>query len=204
MRVGIVVACGLGWAVSGSAQAPPLVAGVVAGFNSTEHIWTPSAETENVVGATVGGFVDVQTPLDWLTAGVEVAYAQRGSDVLLESAGATSPGGIRTDFLSLALRARAGLGVGRARLYVVAGITSDFVIRSRLDPFLIQVLDEERQAPFGVLAGGGFGFRVTDTVVADIEARLVEGLQSSYGGDRLTARHRSREIVFRVGMLVGP
>jgi opacity protein-like surface antigen len=186
------------------AQAPALTAGLVGGYTSTEHVWSPSADTERVGGVLVGGFVDVQTPLDWLTAGVEMAYTQRGSDVLLGEDDAPSPGGIRTDFLTFAVRARAGLGLGRARFHVVAGPVADFVVRSRLDPLLGQVLDEERQAPFGVVVGAGAGLRITDTVVADVEARLTEGLQSSYAGDLISARHRSQELVLRVGMLVGP
>ena len=185
-----------------SAQAPALVAGLVAGYTSTEHVWSPSSESEAVGGVLLGGFVDVQTPLEWLEAGVELAYAQRGSDVVLDVGGVPSPGGIRTDFLSFAVRVRAGLELGRARFHIVAGPVADFVVRSRLDPLLIQVLDEESAAPFGVVVGGGVGFRITDTLAVDVEARLVEGLQSSYAGDLISARHRSRELVARLGMLV--
>jgi hypothetical protein len=151
----------------------------------------------------VGGFVDVQTPLRWLTAGAELAYVQRGSDVVLDVGGTATPGGIRTDYLAFAIRVRAVLSLGPARFHLVAGPASDFVIRSRLDPLLVQVLDEESPAPFGVVAGAGIGFWVRPDVVFEVEGRLAEGLQSSYAGDLVSARNRSRELVLRFGMLVG-
>jgi len=186
-----------------SAQASPrMVAGVVGGYTTTEHVWTPSAETRRVGGLLIGGFADVQTPLEWLTAGFELAYTQRGSDVFVDVGGQPSPGGIRADHLSFAIRVKAKVEIGPARLHLVAGPVSDFVIRSRLDPLLMQILDDESSAPFGVVAGVGLGFWVAEDLFVDFEARIVEGLQSSYSGDLIRARNRSLEVVGRVGMFV--
>jgi hypothetical protein len=188
----------------GAAQLPAMMVGVVGGYTTTEHVWSPDADVTGTAGLALGAFVDVQTPVNWLSAGAELAYSQRGSDVLLDVGGTPTPGGIRTDYLTFTIRVRAALALGPARFHLVAGPISDIVIRSRLDPLLTQVLDEEQLAPFGVSAGAGLGLWVTGTVFAEIEARIVEGLQSSYTGDFVSARNRSRELVARVGFLVGP
>lgn len=180
-----------------------MVAGVVGGYSSTEHVWSRTVETRSVSGLVLGGFVDVQTPLSWLTAGAEATYSQRGSDVVLDSGGTPVQGGIRADYLTFMVRLRAVFPLGPARIHVAVGPLSDFVIRSRLDPLLIQVLDEERAAPFGVSAGAGVGAFVTGRAFVEVEARIVEGLQSAYAGDLISARGRSRELVARVGVLVG-
>lgn len=184
-------------------QLPPMVVGLVGGYTGTEHVWSPSSDTERVMGLSLGGFVDVQTPLSWLSAGAEVAYTQRGSDVLLDVGGTPSPGGIRTDYLTLTIRVRAAMALGPARFHVVAGPVNDILVRSRLDPLLAQVLDEEQPAPFGLSAGAGFGLWVTERLFAELEARVVEGLQSAYTGNFVSAQNRSRELVARVGLFVG-
>ena len=188
----------------GAAQLPRMVLGVAGGYTSTEHIWRRDADVTAVAGMALGAFVDVQTPLNWLSAGAELAYSQRGSDVLLDVGGIPTSGGIRTDYLTFTIRVRAALAFGPARFHLVAGPVSDIVIRSRLDPLLVQVLDEERPAPFGVSAGAGLGLWVTGTVFAEVEARILEGLESSYTGDFISTRNRSRELVARLGLLVGP
>ncbi len=201
IAAGLVVLAAVASPAAG--QQPRMVAGLVGGYSVTEHDWSPNSDVSSVGGLTVGGFVDVQTPLPWLTVGVELAYVQRGSDVVLDVGGTPTPGGVRTDYLAFAIRVRAVLGLGPARFHLVAGPTSDFVIRSRLDPLLVQVLDEESPAPFGVVAGAGIGFWVRPDVVVEVEGRLAEGLQSSYAGDLVSARNRSRQLVLRLGMLVG-
>ena len=185
------------------AQAPPLVAGVIGGYTTTKHVWSPDADAHGVAGLVLGGFVDVQTPLSWLTAGAEATYSQRGSDVMLDGGGMSVPGGIRADYLTFMIRVRAALALGPARLHVAGGPMTDFVIRSRLDALLIQVLEEERAAPFGVSAGAGVGVFVTSSTFVEVEARIVEGLQAAYAGDLISVRSRSRELVARVGLLVG-
>jgi len=185
------------------AQAPPTLVGVVGGYTSTEHVWSPDADAESVAGFTLGAFVDVQTPADWLSIGAEAAYAQRGSNVLIDVGGTPTPGGIRTDYLTLAIRIRAAIEVGPSLLHVAVGPVSDVVLRSRLDPLLTQVLDEESATAFGVIAGAGVGAWVTERAFVEIEARIVEGLQAAYSGNFVSAHNRSRELVARVGLLVG-
>ena len=184
-------------------QAPPTLVGVVGGYTSTEHVWSPDADAQGVAGLTLGAFVDVQTPLDWLSVGAEVAYTQRGANVLFDVGGTPTPGGIRTDYVTLAIRIRAAIGVGPARLHVAVGPISDVVLRSRLDPLLTQELDEEGSTVFGVSVGAGAGAWVTSRVFVEVEARIVEGLQAAYSGNFVSAHNRSRELVARVGLLMG-
>jgi hypothetical protein len=184
----------------GLAQSPPMVIGAVGGYTVTHHVWDSSVGTDDVSGFVAGGFVDVQTPLSWLTAGAELAYTQRGSDAHLESAGRPVTAAIRGDYLTFAVRVRGVLSLGPARVYVVGGPQSDFMLRSRMDPILEQILDQPATAAFGVHVGAGVGARVAGRVFVEVEARLVEGLQASYSGDAASVRNRSREIVGRVAL----
>jgi hypothetical protein len=190
--------------VAGTAQLPPMVVGFVGGYTATEHAWSPDTDTERVAGFTLGGFVDVQAPLSWLSAGAELAYTQRGANVLLDVGGTPSLGGIRADYLTWAIRVRAALALGPARVHVVMGPVNDIVVRSRLDPLLVQILDEEQPAPFGFSAGAGLGVWVTERLLAEVEVRVVEGLQPAYSGNFISARNRSQELVARIGLRIGP
>ena len=180
-----------------------MLVGAIGGYTSTEHVWSPASDTQSVGGLALGAFVDVQTPADWLSVGAEAAFSQRGSNVLLDGGGVTTMGGIRTDYLTVSIRFRAAVPLGPARFHVAAGPVSDIVVRSRLDPLLTQVLDEESSTAFGVVAGAGAGVWVTERWFAQIEARIVEGLQASYTGDFVSVHNRSRELVARVGLLTG-
>lgn len=183
-------------------QTPRVVVGGVGGYTQTDHVWSRDEETRSVDGLALGGFIDVQTPLSWLSAGAEAVYTQRGSDVILDSGGTPTPGGIRTDYLSFIVRLKAALALGPARLHVAGGAGSDIVLRSRLDPVLSQVLDEEGAAPFTVTAGAGVGAWVTERFVVELEARVVEGLGTAHSGGFVSVRNRSRELVARVGLLL--
>ena len=183
-----------------AAQAGGTVAGVVGGYTTTEVLFRPDAETDEVGGLLIGAFVDAQTPVEWLSIRAEGAYTQRGGDVLADAQGLPLNGGMRTDYVSVTVQARAALALGSVRLHVAVGPTIDQLIRSRLDASLEQLLDREHPTVFGVGAGIGIGGWVTARVFAEIEARIVEGLGDAFSGDFISVRHRSTAIVARVGV----
>lgn len=177
-----------------------MVIGAVGGYTVTHHVWDSSVETDDVSGLLAGGFVDVQTPLSWLTAGAELTYTQRGSDAHLESGGTPVTAAIRGDYLTFAVRVRGALSLGLARIHVVGGPLTDFILRSRMDPLVEQILDQPAGGTFGVHVGAGVGAWIAGRAFVEVEARLVEGLQASYSGDFASVRNRSREIVGRVAI----
>lgn len=187
-----------------SAQDPTNFVGIVGGYTSTEQVWSPDVPVEQVGGVAVGAFLNVQAPPRWLSFTAEAVYTQRGSDVVLDVEGTPVPGGVRADYLTLAVEARASLPVGPLRAHLGVGPLYDVLLRSRLDPQLAQAFDMERTAPFGVTAGAGLGGRVRGRWLAEVEARVVEGLQSAYEGDFVSVRNRSYELIVRIGVPMAP
>lgn len=196
------VAIALAWLIPAGlqAQGSKTIVGIVGGYGTTEQIWRPTTVAEDVGGLIVGAWVRAATPLGWLSIRAEGAYTQRGGDVVSDVAGQPVNGGIRSDYVTIALDGRATVGLGPLRLHVAAGPSFDVLIRSRLDQTLAPVLQQEGTAVFGVQAGVGLGVQVTERVLVEVEARIHEGLGDAYSGDFLSVRNRSREVVIRVGV----
>jgi len=184
----------------GRAQVGGAIAGIVAGYATTDLIFDPDAETQEVGGVVVGAFVVSQTPLAWLSILAEGAYTQRGGDVMGVVQGLPVNGGIRSDYASIVVQARAAVGVGPVRIHVAAGPVVDQLLRNRMDNALDQILDSESPMVFGVSIGFGVGAWVSERIFAEVEARIVEGVGDAFSGDFISVRNRSSELVARVGV----
>lgn len=183
-----------------AAQGRPAAFGVVGGYTRSEHIWNLNRDVERTGGVIAGAFLESSINR-WFSVAAEGAYTQRGSDIAL--AGVSTPGRVRTDNLTMTIAARGGLPLGPARLYVAAGPAADMALRLRLDPVLNQVFTDERTVVWGVHAGAGVRLEVAGRAVVEVEARIVEGLQSLYTAEGRTVHTRSRELVVRLGMFRG-
>lgn len=186
-----------------SAQSRPITLGGLGGWVQNTPVWNRGFDTESVGGLTLGAWVDVPTPAEWLSVTAEVAFAQRGSGTILdpeEVPGALGASPIRTDYVTTSVLPRATLQVGGVRLHAATGPTMDLLLRSRLDVVLEPELDEPATAVFAWTAGVGIGTDVAMGWVAEIEARIVEGLSNAYSGDLGTLRNRSFEVLARVGV----
>lgn len=178
----------------------PTIVGAVVGYTTTTGIWKPAAESEVVGGGVIGGFITAATPIPWFAIRAEGSITQRNSDVLAVAGDQTVRGGVRTDYVSVAIHARVSAGLGPIRIHVTGGPTVDQILRSRLDANLRPVLNREASMVLGAGASVGVGTTVSGRYRVEVEARLFEGLGDSYSGDFVQMRNRSIEFVTRVGI----
>jgi len=186
-----------------AAQSRPITLGGLGGWVQNTPVWNRGFETESVGGLVLGAWVNVPTPVPWLSVTAEAAFTQRGSGTFLDPAevpGALGVSPIRTDYVTASVLPRGTLEVGALRLHAATGPTMDLLLRSRVDVVLEPELDEPATAVFAWTAGVGIGMDVGTGWVAEIEARIVEGLSSAYSGDLGTLRNRSIEVLARVGV----
>jgi hypothetical protein len=196
--VGLVLASGVQPAAG---QSRPATAGAFGGYVHNEHRWSREVDTEAVGGLVLGAWVDAPTGLGWLSVTAEGAYAQRGGDARFDDAvvpGAFGVSPIRTDALTFSVLPRATLFLGPVALHAATGPTLDYILRSRLDPVLEPLLEEVTTGFAWTLSAGIRGM-VGEGYVAELEARIVEGLRDAFRGQGLSLRNRSLEVVARVG-----
>ena len=193
------------WCVSARpalAQNVDRLTGVVAGLAESEQIWSPSVETDRRSGFVIGAFVDVRTPVTALRVRAEGAVARRGGLVLSDFRGGALDGEVQSDYLTFQLHAKVGGSVGPVHVFAAAGPGVDYLLQSREDAVLAQVLIEEHAAVMTAAAGVGVGVRA-GTFAAEVEGRWVRGLTDAYRGSSVTVRNRSVEWVVRVSRVRG-
>lgn len=148
-------------------------------------------------GLTLGGFVDVQTPVPFLGVLAEASIAQRGGAF-------DAPGGqglrseVESDVMAFTAAPKLRLGVGPVSVFLYGGPSVEIPLRTRSAPDLASAYRNPAGQIFAAVAGGGLGLRVAAWSVS-VEARVAEELTNAYSGDGGDFRHRAREIVVRVG-----
>ncbi len=178
----------------------PTIVGIVGGWAVNEGLWTPEAEGESVGGMILGGFVNARTPASWFSVRAEVMWVQRGFDVTSSVGGDPLVGGVRSDYITVAIHPRASLALGPLRLHLAAGPTLDQLVQSRVDSSLAPILFRDIPTVFGVGLGAGVGATVAGRYRVELEARFFEGLGDAYSGDFISVRNRSLEFLTRVGI----
>ena len=179
-------------------QAAERLTGVFAGRIDSEQTWNPVVETARRSGFVVGAFVDVPTPLAALRARAEGGFARRGGLVLSDIRGNALDGEVQSEYLTFQLQAKLAAAVGPVHVFAAGGPGVDYLMRSREDPLLAQVLIDEHATVFNVVGAAGAGVRIGSALVAEVEGRWVRGLSNAYSGSAAKVRNRSRELVVRV------
>lgn len=188
------------WAVGADAvqaQNADRLTGIVAGMAESEQVWSPAVDTDRRAGFLVGAFVDVRTPVTGLRVRAEGSAVRRGGLVLSDYRGGALDGEVQSDYLSFQLHAKVGGSVGPVHVFAAAGPGVDYLVRSREDAVLAQVLIEEHATVMTGSAGVGAGIRI-GAFAAEAEGRWVRGLTDAYRGSSVTVRNRSLEWVLRV------
>ena len=178
--------------------------GGFAGRTESEQLWSQPVETSRRPGFLFGAFFDVPTPVTLLRVRAEAGFAQRGGYVSSDFRGDAIDGEVRSDYLSFHLQGKVSGSVGPLHVFAAAGPGFDYLVGSREDPVLDQVLVEQNGTVFKVGAGAGAGVRIGDGWVAEVEGRWVEGLSRAYSGSFLSVRNRSMEWVLRVARVARP
>ena len=179
-------------------QATERMTGVFAGRITSEQTWNPTVETAPRSGFVLGAFVDVPTPLAALRVRADGGFARRGGLVRSDIRGNALDGEVQSEYVTFQLQAKLAASVGPVHVFAAGGPGLDYLMRSREDPLLAQVLVDRHATVFNVVGGGGAGVRIGSVLVAEVEARWVRGLSNAYSGSAAKVRNRSREFVVRV------
>ena len=151
-------------------------------------------------GFLIGGFAEVRLPGGRGSLRVEADYVQRGAIIERDREGVAVDGEIRSEYLSFPIHVKFSKAIGPLRVHIAGGPTVDQLLRSKLDPVLAQVLDEERAISVGVGLAAGVSVEISERLIPEFDVRLTEGLSHAYAGSFTTVRNRSLELVLRVGM----
>jgi hypothetical protein len=150
-------------------------------------------------GIVIGGFLEVPvTGRLSIRAGAE--YVQRGATIERDTEGRPADGEVRTDYASFPIHLKISGSLGALRLHIACGPTVEQLLRSRKDPVLALVLDEDHPVVVGLAVSAGAGLHLSDRFVPELEVRLTEGLSKAHAGSFVTVRNRSVEVLLRVGV----
>lgn len=185
-------------ALSAAGQATERLTGFFAGRIDAGQVWNPAVETAERSGFVTGAFVDVPTPLAAFRVRADGGFARRGGLVLSDPRGNALDGEVQSEYVTFQLQAKLAAAVGPMHVFAVGGPGFDYLMRSREDPLLAQVLVDKHATVFNVVGGAGAGVRIGSGLVAEVEGRWVRGLSNAYSGPAANVRNRSRELVVRL------
>ncbi len=172
--------------------------GVFGGPADSEQVWNPMVETAERSGFLFGAFVDVPTPLTALRVRADGGFARRGALVLSDTRSNPLDGEVQSEYLTFQLQAKLAASVGPVHVFAVGGPGFDYLVRSREDPLLTQVLVDKHATVFNVVGAAGAGVRLGAALVVEVEGRWVQGLSNAYSGPSAKVRNRSLEWAVRV------
>lgn len=171
--------------------------GVVAGPVDAIQVRKRAPDSDGHSGFLVGAWADVPTPARWLTVLAEATAVRRGGEY---DQGPDLPVAVvDADYLALSLFPALRLGLGPVSLTAYAGPSLDVHLRSRSAIPLQQAFREPSTQVFSGVVGAGVEVS-RGRAVFRLEARRHQQISSAYSGAVDGLRHRSTEIVARVGM----
>lgn len=197
LAVGLTLASAV--PLTAQVEREPTIVGVVGGYVRNEGVWKPASESTPVGGALLGGFANAATPLPWFAVRVELMWVQRGDDVDVVVGGVSTPGGVRSDYLTFTLHPRVSTSLGPLNFHLAAGPVIETLLQSRVDPSLAPTI-QGTSTIFGLSGGAGVGTRIAGRYRVEVEARVFRGFTDSYSGFTVSTQNRSMEFVTRVGI----
>jgi hypothetical protein len=174
--------------------------GGMAGRVESRQIRDRGEDSGTRTGALVGAFIDVETPVGPLSVLAEAFYAQRGGRFDLAGT-AGFQGQVQADVLGFTVAPTLHAGIGPLSVYAYGGPMLETPVRTRSTGELSPAYRNPAGQVFAVTGGGGLAVRAGVWSVR-IEARVVEELSAAFSGDAGDFRHRSKEILVRVGRIV--
>lgn len=182
-------------ALPATSHAQTLAVGLMGGQVQSKQIRQNADDSGTRSGILVGAFAEVETPTPFLTVLVEGAFVQRGGTFTIENGYEAEA---EADFLELTVAPTLRAGIGPMAAFLYAGPTMEVSTGTRSAAALNNIYANPNDQVFGVTAGAGVEARVGTWVVRG-EARVVEELSSSYRNGSGDVRHRSTEILVRIG-----
>ena len=171
--------------------------GVHIGQVRSHQIWSGLISTDDATGLSIGVNVDVPAPLLSILFGA--GYAGRGSVVWDEEVDPdrSLAANVRSHYMSFPLQAKLRFKLGPASVYLLAGPTVEYLMKTECTEDLCRVLHDERPAVFSGTVGGGGSMDFRDRFRADFEVRLTEGFSDAYVSNSSGIRYRSLEFLLR-------
>ena len=172
------------------------------GRTNSRQMWSGPLETDERGGLVLGAFVEVATPLDWLSVIAEASYVQRGGGVSLETVGLQSPDTVDTqvEYVSFPVVLTARFFRNPVGIYAYAGPAVDYHLNTQGAPSVANLYSTERKTVLTGVVGGGVELLVGQRWSLRLEARLMEGLSAAFEGRLGEIRHRSFELFIRAGV----
>ena len=172
------------------------------GRTNSRQLWSGAVETDERRGLVLGAFVEVATPLDWLGVLGEASYVQRGGRVSLETVGLASQETVdtRVGYISFPVVLTARLFRNPFGIYAYAGPAVEYYANLRAAAPLVDLYSTQNSTVLTVVAGGGVELLVGQRWSLRLEARRMEGLSPAFEGRLGNVRHRSFELLIRVGV----
>jgi hypothetical protein len=174
-----------------------ILAGGALGVVESRQLRERAADSETRTGFLAGVWADVLTPARPLHVLAEVAYVRRGGTFPLDGPSGLK-GDVEADYLSTTVAPLLWLGVGSIGAFLYAGPTFETPIRTRSAAELRAAYANPSDQGISATAGAGLEWLGPRWVVRG-EARVVEGLSSAFSGAAGEYRHRSIEVLLRVG-----
>mgnify|MGYP001818231541 CR=1 FL=1 len=147
-------------------------------------------------GVLAGAYVDALTPVTWLSVLAEASYAERGGRFTFSE---EADADVRAGYLVFAVAPTARIGLGPVALAVYAGPGVETSVSTRYSPNLAAAYDTPTAQVFIALLGAGLEVHPTRRWALRMEIRHVEGVSAAFTDDAGDFRHRSTEILLRVG-----
>ncbi len=174
-----------------------VLAGGVAGLVESRQIRERAEDSETRAGFLVGAWADIPTPTRPLHVLAEIAYVRRGGTFALGGPSGTV-GDVEADYLATTVSPLLRFGADAVGVFVYAGLTFEAPLRTRIAPGLAAAYSEPSDQSISATAGAGLEWQSSRWVVRG-EGRIVEGLSAAYANAAGDYRHRSFELLLRVG-----
>lgn len=174
-----------------------VVVGGVAGLVRSRQVADGGETSDPRTGFLAGAWVEVSTPVSFLHVLAEAAYVRRGGRVPVGGP-ANLLGEVESDWFAATVAPVARVAVGPAALFAYGGPTLEVPSRTRTVAQLQNRYASPTDQALAVTAGAGVGIHRGRWEVRG-EVRHVEGLTSVYAGTDGSLKHRSTEVVVRVG-----
>ncbi|MDP2954866.1 MAG: hypothetical protein Q8N53_00480 [Longimicrobiales bacterium] len=193
----LLVALALLPATPVTSAAQPVVVGGVLGRAESRQLRERAEDSEPRAGLVAGAWLEIETPTRLVHVLAEGVYVRRGGTFPLGGPGGLS-GNVDSDYLALTVAPSLHVALGPMAAYAYGGPTLEMPLRTRTVTELGNAYANPSDQGLSVTAGAGLEARASRWVVRG-EVRIVEGLTSAYSGSVGDFRHRSTEILVRVG-----
>jgi hypothetical protein len=177
--------------------------GVLIGQVESHQLHSHDTDTETRTDVVLGAFVDAATPLSWLHIVLEASLAQRGGDYGAETSDGSVTQSVRVDYLSFALFPTGRVSLGRTVLYASLGFARESDLNVRSTSELAPLFTDPASQVLALVASAGVEVAISRGWSARLEVREHNQVSPAFTPTSGEIRHRSREIVLKIGVRPG-